>query len=181
MALIVFELLNLFGMLDFTLDFSWLGLIVTSAVSLIILEAIYRGFRKNGAALPAFPYVLAAGGLWFDALGDIAHLYGKYAWYDQAAHILGGAILMSISIAILSRVRERNGTSIALMLAICLAFTALFGNFYEFEEYLEDALYHKRQVRLGDGPDTVNDLMLNLFGGASAGAIYFLIRRNKKD
>lgn len=177
LALITFEFLNLIGILNFTLDFSWLGLIVTSGVTLIIAEAIYYYFRKKGIELSFLPYFMIALALWFDAIGDVGHFYGRISWYDQAAHVLGGSSVMSMAIGILSRFHEKIKISVLTMLFVALAFTALFGDLYELEEYLEDELYHKRTVRLGDGPDTANDIMLNLMGGTAAGIVYLLHKK----
>ena len=177
LALIIFEFLNLFGILKFTLDFSWLGLIVTSLGTFAIIEAVYYGFWKRGFGLPVLPYYFIAFSLWFDAVGDIGHYYGRVEWYDQVAHILGGAAVMSVALGIFSKYREKYKMPLLAMILICLAFTALLGDLYEIEEYLEDALYHGRQVRLGNGPDTANDLMLNLLGGALTGIIYLTLRK----
>ena len=174
-SLILFETLNLFGVLHFTLDFSWLGLIITSTVSLIALEVIY--YLKRSDLPPTLPYLLAAIGLWIDALGDMAHMYGKYAWYDQFAHLFGGAVLMSLAILLLMSLLEKGGIPILLALFICLSFASFAGNFYEIEEHLEDRFYHGRQVRLGDGPDTVDDIILNTLGGIAVGLIYFIARK----
>ncbi len=176
-SLICFELLNLFGVLNFTLDFSWFGLIVTSSITLALVEAIYRLFRKKNLILPSFPYYIIAASLWFDAVGDIGHFYGNISWYDQVAHFLGGMAVMSMALGILSKYRQKYEMGIVTMIFICLAFTSFFGDLYEMEEYLEDVLYHHRQVRLGDGPDTANDLMMNLIGGTVTGAIYLLTRK----
>lgn len=180
LALIIFELLNLVGILNFTLDFSWLGLLVTSGVTFILVEAIYYGFKKNGILLPVFPYFMVALGLWFDAMGDVGHLYGKFIWYDQAAHVLGGSAVMSMAIGIVSRYTRQFKISVLKIIIVSLAFTALFGDLYELEEYLEDVFYHGHQVRLGDGPDTANDLMLNLTGGLLMGAAYIVFKKNQK-
>jgi uncharacterized membrane protein YjdF len=179
LALIVFEVLNLIGILNFTLDFSWFGLIVTSGVTFIIVEAIYYYFREKGTALPIFPYIMVALGLWLDAMGDVGHFYGRYEWYDQLAHLFGGASVMSVALGIVTRYTTKFKLSVAAIIFASLAFTALFGDLYELEEYLEDELYHKRTVRLGDGPDTANDIMLNLTGGLIAGAVYLAIRKKK--
>ena len=58
-----------------------------------------------------------------------------------------------------------------------LGFVALFGDFYEIEEYLEDRLYHGRQVRLGGGPDTADDLLFNLVGGVAVGLVYLFSKK----
>lgn len=179
-ALIIFEVLNLFGILNFTLDFSWLGLLVTSIATLMVVEAIYYNFRRKGILLPLLPYLLAGIGLWFDALGDVAHLYGNFAWYDQFMHLLGGGIVMSLSLAVFSNSEKKLSASIFMVLIAALAFTALFGSLYEIEEYLEDQLYHGRQLRLGDGPDTASDLMWNLIGGVGIGIIYLMMRKNNR-
>ena len=177
LGLAAFEFSNLFGILDFTLDFSWVGLIVTSLGVFAVIEGVYYISKRNGATLPVFPYYFVAFSLWFDAMGDVGHFYGNLAWYDQAAHFLGGAAVMSVALGIFSRYQEKYKMPLLSIIFISLAFTALFGDLYEMEEYLEDKFYHGRQVRLGDGPDTANDLMLNLSGGAIVGAIYFLSKR----
>lgn len=174
-ALILFELLNLIGVLNFTLDFSWAGLLVTSVGTFLILEIIYFAFRHKGVLLPQLPYLLAAFGLWLDALGDVAHLYGRLAFYDQFMHLVGGGIVMALALALLLNFKEK--LPIFLILFLALGFVALFGSLYEIEEYLEDRFYHERQVRLGDGPDTADDLMWNLAGGILAGAIYAAFRK----
>ncbi len=166
--LILFELLNLAGILKFTLDFSWLGLLATSVGSLIVIEVL---------ALSPLPYFLAAIGLWLDALGDVAHLYGRFGWYDQFMHLVGGGIVMAASLSLLKKHGQKYALPLVLTIFLALGFVALFGDLYEIEEYLEDRLYHGRQVRLGDGPDTADDLMWNLAGGAAVGVIYFLISK----
>lgn len=52
----------------------------------------------------------------------------------------------------------------AVTYGLALGASTIFAVLYEVEEYLED--YFFQTNRLGDGPDTANDLMLNLFGGA---------------
>ena len=176
-ALILFEALNLAGVLNFTLEFSWLGLLATSAGTLLVLETIYFAFRRKGVLLPQLPYLLAAFGLWLDALGDVAYLYGKLTWYDQFMHLIGGAIIISLALALLLNFKDK--LPFALILFLALGLVALFGSLYEIEEYLEDRFYHERRVRLGDGPDTADDLLWNLIGGLGVGAVYWKVRKNK--
>ena len=173
-ALILFELLNLGGVLNFTLDFSWAGLLVTSLGILLVLEILYALFP-----LPALPYLLASISHGLDVLGDVAHFYGKFPFYDQLMHIVGGAVVMIAALAIFSTLRQKIYLPLFLILFLSLSFVALFGSLYEIEEYLEDRFYHERQVRLGDGPDTADDLMWNLIGGLGAGAVYWRVRKNK--
>ncbi|MBI2609949.1 hypothetical protein HYW53_02110 [Candidatus Giovannonibacteria bacterium] len=173
-ALIVFELLNFAGILAIPLEFSWLGLIVTSGFSLIVLEILNIFSLMSPAG-----YILSAAGLWLDALGDIAGLYGQYWFYDQFMHFLGGAIIMAIALTFINRGIALNNLRTPLLFVILagLAFVGLFGSLYEIEEYLEDRFWHGRQLRLGDGPDTADDLMLDLFGGAAFGTLYFVSKK----
>lgn len=177
-ALILFELLNLAGVLNFTLEFSWLGLLATSVGTFIVLEIIYFVFRRKGILLPQLPYLLAALGLWLDALGDVAHLYGRISFYDQFMHLAGGGIVMALALALLLNFKEK--LPIFLILFLALGFVSFFGDLYEIEEYLEDRFYHARQVRLGDGPDTADDLMWNLIGGLGAGILYAVFKKSKR-
>lgn len=170
-ALILFETLNLAGVLNFTLDFSWQGLLVTSVGTFLALEIIYFAFRRKGILLPQLPYFLAAVGLCLDALGDVAHFYARAGWYDQFMHIMGGGIVMALAVTFLSNLKEK--LPLALILFLALGLVAFLGDLYEIEEYLEDKFYHGRPVRLGTGPDTADDLMWNLIGGISAGIIYY--------
>lgn len=171
-SLILFEFLNLAGILNFTLDFSWLGLLVTSVGTLLVLELLYYAFSPSPLA-----YLLVATGLWLDALGDVAHFYGNLDWYDQFMHVLGGGIVMAVTLAIFSKLGETKHLPVILILLLGLGLVALFGDLYEIEEYLEDRFYHERQVRLGTGPDTADDLMWNFLGGAAMGMLWVLVRR----
>ena len=107
----------------------------------------------------------------------MAHFYGRYGWYDQAMHLVGGGVVMAIVLAVFSKVSIRFELPIAAVLVLAIGLVALFGSFYEIEEYLEDRFYHGHTVRLGDGPDTADDLMWNLVGGAAAGSIYLFTRK----
>jgi len=177
LSLIGFESLNFLGVLPFATYFSWIGLLVTSVGALIVLEVVYYLFRKSRVILPTLPYIISSISLWFDAFGDVARLYGKFGWYDQAAHIIGGVAIMSVAIAMFAHYREKHKISLALMLFISISFVGLFGSVYEIEEYLEDRYYHGEQKRLGDGPDTADDLLMNFLGGLAGGAAYAYFSR----
>ena len=53
---------------------------------------------------------------------------------------------------------------------------ALLGFLYEYWEFLIDKFYFGYPKALGDGPDTVDDLMFNLAGGAAVLLGYYLIQ-----
>lgn len=182
LLLIGFEALNFFGFLPYATYFSWLGLLVTSIGAMIVIELVYLLFRREGVILPTLPYLISGASLWLDALGDVMGLYGKFSWYDQFSHIAGGMAVMSVAIAMFSQYRERHKISLALMLFIAISFTSFFGSLYEIEEYLEDRYYHGEQKRLGDGPDTADDLLMNFIGGLAAGASYaYFSKRSRRS
>lgn len=166
-ALVGFEGLNWAGVLGFTLDFSWLGLIVTAVAVFVLLEGSSFFLRRTtDHGLHPLVYLAGVASLSVDALGDIAHWYGRFGWYDQLAHFQGGVVAAAISYNILWQL-ERAGRirlGAAGRTVTVVAFTAFLGVLYEMEEYFEDLWYWGRQVRLGDGPDTVNDIIFNIVG-----------------
>ncbi len=164
-ALIIFELLNEFGFLHFSLHFTWFGLSVTAIVIWAGLEIISY-FLKALCSKPltGWAFLLASFSVYVDALGDILNFYGRFGWYDQIAHFSGGmsagAIILYILMALACGNKLKLGNFglgfFSLMVANFL------GVLYEFEEYFED--YFTGSHRLGDGPDTVNDIFLNTLG-----------------
>ena len=164
-GLIIFELLNEFGLLHYTLDFTWLGLAITSILAWTIIELSSYLLKKScGLAMHGWAMMVAVAALYIDALGDILRLYGKLCWYDQIAHLAGGitvAVLIFNALWQLNKCQKIKFNNWGIgFFTICAA--ALFGALYEIEEYLED--FFTGSHRLGDGPDTANDLMLNILG-----------------
>lgn len=60
-------------------------------------------------------------------------------------------------------------------LANAVLVVSFFGALYEIEEYLED--FFTASMRLGDGPDTANDIMLNVIGAAVAVVIIYAVTK----
>lgn len=164
-GLIIFELLNELKILHFTLDFTWLGLSITAIICWIIIEFANYALKKScGKALAGWAMFVVASAVYLDALGDILHFYGRFGWYDQVAHLAGGAAVAILSFNILWQISQcekiRLGQWNIGFFSIAIA--ALFGSLYEIEEYLED--FFTGSHRLGDGFDTANDLMLDIIG-----------------
>jgi len=164
-GLFLFESLNQFGILHFTLDFTWFGLMITLMVAWLVIEAVSVYIKKAcGYFLPAYCMLLVTAGIYLDALGDISGFYGQFGWYDQLAHFIGGAaaagVLFSIIWCLNSRCKIKMGLWGLGFYSLTLA--SFFGVLYELEEYFEDLF--RETNRLGDGPDTVNDLFLNIIG-----------------
>jgi len=162
---IVFELLNWFNILHFELDFTWLGLVLTSSFVWITMEIVSAKLQKStGRGLPWYAYGIVLLGTTFDALGDVAHWYSKFEWYDQIGHFNGGAMATLVFFFVLYRMVQadkiRIGPKLLGFLALCGG--TLLGVLYEMEEYIEDVFTGGN--RLGDGVDTANDLLLNTLG-----------------
>lgn len=176
---LLFELLNLVKILHFTLDFSWLGLMLTGGFIWAAIEISSRRLLLSvGQGLPWVVYIVGLFGTSWDALGDIAHFYNQFDWYDQVAHFNGGMTPALIFFFIFTLLVRRGKLSIGpkLLAFFAVASANVLGILYEIEEYLEDVFFHTN--RLGDGPDTANDLMLNLIGSVIAVLIasYYVYR-----
>ncbi|MBU4347414.1 hypothetical protein KKF23_02550, partial [Patescibacteria group bacterium] len=93
-GLIIFELLNFLKILQFNLQYTWLGLVITSIAAFALLEFVaYKYKRLKGDYLHWSIWLIVAAGLSLDAAGDFFHLYGKYGWWDQAVHFFVSAVI----------------------------------------------------------------------------------------
>lgn len=164
-ALLGFEIANYLNIFHFTLDYTWLGLMITSLVVFVGLEFIgYSLRRKWRTTLHPFVWPLAFAVVAFDAFGDILHFYSRWSWYDQFGHFFGAAVVAIILLTIFIAIEKAHGWQhphhVNLLLALGLTITLAV--LYEIEEYLED--FANLTNRLGDGRDTANDLFMNLLG-----------------
>ncbi len=164
-VLIIFETLNQLKILKYTLTFTWLGLIITSGLIWLFLEFISLYMRKKcGRQISGLAMLAAAAVVYFDALGDIFLFYAKYGWYDQTAHLIGGAAAGGIVFSLISSLVACNRVKMGVFGIAFFSWMSagFFGMLYELEEYFEDFFTGSR--RLGDGFDTANDLFLNISG-----------------
>jgi len=165
-CLIIFEILNQFKILHYSLTFTWLGLILTSAIIWLGLEilSLYTKTKCN-RPIAGWAVLIASAGVWLDALGDIFLLYARFGWYDQVAHFLGGAAGAAVVYSIIKSLSDCQRIRLGLFGKgfFILTTTCFLGVLYELEEYFED-YFRGVHLRLGDGPDTANDLFLNLVG-----------------
>lgn len=177
-ALVGFEGLNWAGVLGLTLDFSWLGLIVTATAVIALLEgSAFLLKRATGRGLHPAVYFAGAASLLVDAAGDMGHFYNRFDWYDQVAHFVGGAVVGLVTFNVLWQLERAGRIRLGAWLrgTFVVAMGAFLGSLYEIEEYLEDAWKWHRQVRLGDGPDTANDMLLNVLGALAAAVIAAIV------
>lgn len=151
LALIGFETLNWAGVLSFTLDFSWLGLIGTAFLVWLALE-IYHYFYES---LSGFVYFAGLIGVTLDAFSDIFGFYSQIMWWDRCMHFTEGVIAAILIIAIFKKSAFHT-----------ILLVSFLGFLYEFWEFLIDKFYFGFSMALGDGPDTVEDMFLNIAGAA---------------
>lgn len=189
-GLFIFELLNFLKILRFNLQYTWFGLLVTSAVSFLILEiTAYKYEKIKGHSLHWSMWLIVVTGLWLDAAGDFFRFYGKYLWWDQFVHIfISAAVAFALFVVInafwldkfkFSLLFEAGRFKLSLFLAATatLSLSAL----YEIEEYAEDLLF--KTNRLGPGADTANDLLCNLLGVSAAASfilVYYSLTRKRE-
>lgn len=166
LGLLAFELLNIFGILSYRVDFTWLGRVISSLAVFGIIVGLNALFERL-LRIPISNGVLLCGTLLLlvDFWGDVLSLYQRFPWYDQAAHFFSGPFLVGAFLLVYEPMAERLrwGLPREMVYFITLQTSTVLAVLYELEEYTEDLLYGTN--RLGDGMDTANDLALNLIGG----------------
>jgi len=189
-GLFIFELLNFLKILQFNLQYTWLGLVITLLASFFVLEITAHKYKKiKGHQLHWSMWLIVAAGLSLDAAGDFFHLYGKYSWWDQFVHIfvsavVGFALFIVINAFWIDKFKFSllfSAGRLKLSLWLAATTTLSLSALYEIEEYAEDVLFQTN--RLGPGTDTANDLFMNLIGIAITAAIiaaYYLITHKRK-
>lgn len=174
-GLFVFELLNYLKILSFNLEYTWLGLVITSSAAFIILEITARKYKKiKGHYLHWSVWLIVVFGLGLDAAGDFFHLYGQYYWWDRVVHFFVSAAACFTIFTVISAfwidkfkfcLLFKSG-KMHLASFLALTTTISLSAIYEIEEYTEDLIFHTN--RLGPGTDTADDLLLNVLGALSA-------------
>ncbi len=153
-------------MLSYRVDYTWFGRLFSTIAIFSILQLLDWLFRRKlDTPLPLAVWALTGILLLFDFIGDIFSFYTRWMWYDQVAHFISGPLVVASLLITLEAVRSqaRWNTPRLVTYGLTIGISTIFAVLYEIEEYLEDYFFGTH--RLGDGPDTVNDLMLNLLGG----------------
>lgn len=174
-ALIIFEFLNLINILHFSLDFTWLGLMITSVLAIATIEIISSNTHKHtGEPVQGIVYFMASISVFFDAFSDIYHLYSRFWFTDNILHFLGGGCVaicfFSVIRAYIHAGKIKLPSFSLIFFSICAA--SFTGTLYEIEEYSESYFFHTN--RLGDAFDTANDLLMNNFGALTFCVLIFL-------
>lgn len=180
-GLLGFESLNYAGILPYTLTFSWLGLLLTGLSMWLLVELASLFLKaKIGTPLPWPAMLFGAGGIYVDAVGDIGKYFARFSSYDQFAHFAITGLVAGLFFWFFGILQKHGHFPSGSFFLAATAFlvTNLLGMFYEIEEYLED--YFTGSHRLGDGPDTANDLLLNLLGALFVAVILYVWSRFRK-
>lgn len=178
---ILVELLSWAKVLPLTLEFTWLGLILTASLAWGALEVISWRLRKVGSrTLWAGTFIATLVSQCTDAFGDILRLYGSYGWYDQVAHLIGGAVIALILYDLFTALHEAKRIQLGLKFRGFLSTlgSMAIGSMYELEEYGEDVIFGSN--RLGNAFDTGNDMLLNTIGAVLLVLIIVWVRRTKQ-
>lgn len=180
-GLVLFELLNYIGVLHFHIEFTWLGLMITAlgvwGIAEVILWRVGEHMPPNTKALALFATSLV---VYIDALADINRWY-DLSHFDNLMHFIGGSSACILLFVVFDALRKNaQAFRVSLRWASYITFvTAVsLGVLYEFEEYLEDVFTGSH--RLGDGPDTANDLLMNTLGAAIFVLILSFIRHREE-
>jgi len=175
------EVLGVAGILPIEPEFTWFGMILQVLVAFAGFELLGWFVRSKkigypiGAAAFLFALLVVA-----DASGDMAGLYGQFAWYDAVLHFMGGFATAIVTAGFMIAVHDLKKPSKTRLVEVFLGssgIAVMAQVLYEMEEYYEDLLTGSQ--RLGDGFDTVSDLSLALYGALIASAIILWLQKRR--
>lgn len=138
------------------------ALALTNIGGTALLFIVARRFARAGQPLPGVVSWAAVAGIWFDAAGNFAGLYGTIVWWDQLAHFAGTAAVAGGVWLVLRTMMTRRGWPLTAAShgLLTISVTVLLSVIYEITEYLGDLLFATRRVT--NLYDTADDLLWNL-------------------
>lgn len=148
----------------------WTGLLASSGFALLLYGGIELAGRRYGFVLPAcYPLFFAVAVLYVDAAGNIGGWYDMYSWFDEVMHVLGGAAVAAVGLAIAWGSEYWRGDAVirGVMRLTVLGVVAVTGIMFEGIEFMIDEIFGQK-FWLGDAVDTLTDLLLNLAGAVVA-------------
>ncbi len=154
-----------------------LALSLTNLAAIVVMLWLGRLFDRASAGLYALLAVAVALGVWFDALGNFVHFYGRFLWWDKLAHGFGTAAVSVGFAALLARLESRGALHLkpGLHVLFAVALGMLAASVYEVSELIGDQLFHLE--RIIDLYDTADDLMWNLIASIPAAALTVWVAR----
>jgi hypothetical protein len=101
LALFLFELGNLLGVLHFQVEYTWKGRVFSTAFVFCVASLIDWVLQRMGKIrMHGMVWMAVILLILVDFFGDVYSLYGRWFWYDQVAHFLGGPILTGTFICV---------------------------------------------------------------------------------
>jgi len=143
---------------------SWdrqVALSITNAAGIAAILLLSRYFQQHGSTMPATASIALALGVWFDAAGNFAHLYGRISWWDKLAHGVGSAaVALALWYIFALMVKQgRLALSRVWRSVLTISMATTIASLYEISEYLGDLWF--RTHRVTDVYDTPDDLLWN--------------------
>lgn len=143
---------------------SWdrqVALSITNVAGIAMILWLSRYFQRHGSALPVAASLALALGVWFDAAGNFAHLYGRLIWWDKLAHGVGSAALALALWYVLALMAKQGRLNVTRgwRSLMTIALTTTLASIYEISEYLGDLWFQTHRVT--DLYDTADDLLWN--------------------
>lgn len=179
LPLMFVELLAVFGVLNVHVTYTTFGLLLTSTAVFATIEIVHHKIPNGGRAQlywwSIMPVTMA---VYIDAGGDFFHWYSTYPLFDTGLHFFGTFAATAFTWNIVSVFLKTKADARILLWATCATGIAL-GAVYEMEEYLED--FFTQSNRLGDGPDTGNDLAMDAIGAVLFIVLMILYRRHLRQ
>lgn len=155
------------------------ALAFTNLASTIGLFWFDRWLGRRGGRLSMATWLIVAGAVWLDALGNFQHLYAGYWWYDRLSHTIGGMAVSALFIDFFLTQAKRGRWLIGAWPAIWFGFLLgqMMAAFYEITEWLGDMWFDTHRVVYTY--DTPHDLFFNLLGGLVMVALIQFSQRKK--
>ncbi len=153
------------------------ALAVTNIATAVALLLFDRWLRRRGSRLALLTFILVAGAVWLDALGNFQHLYAGFWWWDRLTHTVGGMALSAgfINFFLSYRAAGKLQAGWAWTAWMGVLVGQLVGSLYEISEWLGDFWFDTHRVQ---GPyDTPRDLFQNLVGGLIVLMLWRVFRR----
>lgn len=138
------------------------ALAVSNIGGVLILLLVARRVRRWGQRLPSAVAWFVAVAIWFDAAGNFAHLYARFAWWDQVAHAVGSAAVAAALFLTLRAALVQRGSALSTghLTLYAVSLTTLLTVVYEITEYIGDLVFATN--RIPSLYDTADDLVWNL-------------------
>ena len=149
---LVFDVLNLIGVLHIQIDFSWLSMLVIGLGAWLGIELFATFLTQHN--LPTLPWcfdLLAFAGVTWNIIDALAYSAIRPGWYDSLVHALSAAAVASVFYFIFHQLRQSGSIIVPPRTLGFFAFvmTILFCVLYKFTEYFDTILSH--DGRLGSG------------------------------